>query len=250
MANGLGNVWVIGASSGIGEAFARLIGRDGTRVAISARSAEKLDAIASSESSIEAFPVDITDEKAVSGTASAVEDQFGSIDLLVVCSGYWANMPSDNLDLEKMKTAMAVNFLGAANAVSAVIPGMKERGRGHIVLVASVAGYRGLPRAGAYGPTKAALMNFAETLKVDLASFGIDVSVVNPGFVDTPMTSTNKFAMPQMITADQAARHMLDGIKKNKFAIVFPFPFASLVRLSAILPNWFFFWGMRRMTGK
>ncbi len=244
---GLGNVWVIGASSGIGEHFARLIDGEAARVAISARSGDKLEKIRSETQSLVPFPVDVTSADAMAEVAGAIETQFGSIDLAVICSGLWKVMPADQLDLASMHAAMDVNFFGAVNLVNAVVPGMKARRRGHIVIVASVAGYRGLPQAAAYGPTKAALMNFAETLKIDLEPFGIDVSIVNPGFVDTPMTRQNRFAMPGMISADQAARSMLAGIRRRKFAILFPWLFANTVRLANLVPNPLFFWGIRRM---
>lgn len=242
-----GNVWVIGASSGIGEAFARLIEDECQNVAISARSSDKLEKIRSETKRLTPFPVDVTSAEAVEEVANTIEARFGSIDLVVVCSGYWAVMPADRLDLKKMRTAMDVNFFGAVNTVAAVVPGMKARKRGRIVIVSSVAGYRGLPQSAAYGPTKAALMNLAETLKIDLEPFGIDVSIVNPGFVDTPMTRTNKFTMPGMIGVEEAAQSMLAGIRKEKFAVLFPFVFANTVRLANLVPNWLFFWGIRRM---
>lgn len=243
----LGNVWVIGASSGIGEGFARLIDGVADNVAISARSTDKLEKIQSETKTLTSFPVDVTSAEAMATTANAIEASFGSIDLVVLSSGFWAAMPADKLDLEKMHRAMDVNFFGAANMVSAVVPGMKVRRRGHIVIIASTSGYRGLPQAAAYGPTKAALMNFAETLKIDLEPFGISVSIVNPGFVDTPMTSINKFPMPGMISVDQAARSLLAGIRRKKFAILFPWLFANTVRLTNLVPNWLFFWGIRKM---
>ena len=244
---GLGNVWVVGASSGIGASFARLVDDSADHVAISARSKDKLEALQEQGRSLAAFLLDVTSESAVADAAKSIEDRFGSIDLVVICSGLWWMMPSDDLDIEKMRAAMDVNFFGVVNTVKAVVPGMKARGRGHIVIVSSVAGYRGLPNAAAYGPTKAALMNLAETLKSDLERFGIDVSIVNPGFVDTPMTRTNTFDMPGLISAEEAARRMLAGIRRKRFAIVFPAVFANTVRLGNILPNWLFFWGIRRM---
>jgi len=244
---GLGTVWVVGASSGIGASFARLIDGAADHVAVSARSKDKLDSMETDGRSLAAFPLDVTSESAVAETAEAIEARFGSIDLVVICSGLWWMMPSDDLDIGKMRAAMDVNFFGAVNTVKAVLPGMKRRRRGHIVLVASVAGYRGLPNAAAYGPTKAALMNLAETLKSDLERFGIDISIVNPGFVDTPMTQANSFDMPGIISADDTARQMLAGIRRKRFAILFPAVFANAVRLGNILPNWLFFWGMRRM---
>ena len=146
-----------------------------------------------------------------------------------------------------MRDAMDVNFFGVVNTVNTVLSGMKERSKGHIVIVASVAGYRGPPNAAAYGPSKAALMNLAETLRLDLQRLGIDVSLVNPGFVDTTMTRTNTFKMPGLIDADLAARKMLAGIRRKRFAIVFPFLFANGVRLLNVLPNRLFFWGIRRL---
>lgn len=243
----LGNVWVIGASSGIGEGFARLIEDSSKNVAISARSADKLEKIQSETDALTAVPVDVTSAGAMVEAANTIEARFGSIDMVVICSGYWAVMPADQLDLKKMHTAMDVNFFGAVNTVAAVVPGMKARKRGRIVIVASVAGYRGLPQASAYGPTKAALMNLAETLKIDLEPFGIDVSIVNPGFVDTPMTRTNTFAMPGLISVEEAARSMLAGIRRKRFVVLFPFWFANTVRLTRLVPSWLFFWGIRRM---
>jgi short-subunit dehydrogenase len=127
---------------------------------------------------------------------------------------------------------------------------MKARGEGHIVIMASVAGFRGLPRSLAYGPTKAALINLAETLKPELEEFGIKVSVINPGFVDTPATKDNPFPMPDLISADEAARHIAKGIEKGKFEIIFPWRFAIAMKLLNILPHGIFFFLMRKIMGR
>jgi short-subunit dehydrogenase len=246
----IGNVWVVGASSGIGEAFSRLIDTEATNVAISARSHGKLEKLQSDGVSLHSFPVDVTSPEEMTTTAQAIEARFGSIDLVVICSGLWALMPSDRMDIEKMRAAMDVNYFGVVNTVNAVLPVMKTGKGGHIVIVSSVAGYRGLPNAIAYGPTKAALMNLAETLKIDLDKFGINVSLVNPGFVDTQMTQSNKFFMPGLISTDLAAQRMLAGIKSKRFSILFPTVFANIIRSFNILPNWLFFWGARRMFRK
>lgn len=243
-----GTVWVIGASSGIGAAFARLVSGCSENVAISARSAEKLDQLCEQHTNVAAFPVDVTSAAAVAETAAEIESRFGGIDMVVVSSGLWSIMPSDEMDLAKMRDAMDVNFFGVVNTVDAVLPGMKRRGGGRIVIVASVAGYRGLPNAVAYGPTKAALINLAETLQLDLHRHGISVSVVNPGFVDTPMTRTNTFHMPGLITADLAAQKMLAGLRRKRFLIVFPTVFGTTMRALNLLPNWLFFWAIGKMT--
>ena len=150
------------------------------------------------------------------------------------------------IDIDAIRSGVEVNYMGVVNALAALVPRMRERGQGHIAIVASVAGYRGLPRATAYGPTKAALINLAETLKSELEPFGITVSVVNPGFVDTPMTSDNPFPMPGIMPADKAAQALLAGLEKRRFEIIFPRGFVYAVKLLRILPYRLFFWYVSR----
>ena len=144
---------------------------------------------------------------------------------------------------------MDINYFGVVNAVNALLPGMKERGGGRIVVVASVAGYRGLPTSVAYGPTKAALINLVETLALELHEWDIEVTIVNPGFVDTPMARVNRFRMPGLISADKAAQKLLDGIVRRKSAIFFPFGFTTVIRLTNFLPTALYYWLIRRLTG-
>ncbi len=245
-----GTVWVIGASTGIGARFADLIAGRAEHVAVSARSADKLDALSQGRANMSAFPLDVTNTEAVAKAAAAIEERCGGIDLVVVCSGLWWMMAADQMDVHKMRDAMDVNFFGVVNTVDAVLPGMKARGGGRIVVVASVAGYRGLPNAAAYGPTKAALINLAETMRLDLRRHGIEISLVNPGFVDTPMTRTNNFKMPGLISADLAARKILEGIERKRYLILFPFVFANTVRALNLLPNWLYFRVAKRLTGR
>ncbi|MCY6382225.1 SDR family NAD(P)-dependent oxidoreductase [Hoeflea prorocentri] len=243
----LGNVWIVGASSGIGQSLAEKCAPLADNVAISARSVEKLEQMERENPSFGAFPVDTSDQAAVEQTAEAIEKRYGGIDTAVLCAAVWFPMRADDLDTDKMHQAMTINYFGAVYAVKALISGMKARGSGHIVIVSSVAGYRGLPSSLAYGPTKAALTNLAEALAVELGEFGIKVTLVQPGFVDTPMSRVNKFPMPGLMDVDAAAEKLLSGILQRKNAIFFPRLFTTAVRLTNFLPYWLFYALSRRM---
>lgn len=245
----LGILWITGASTGIGESFVRLASPHADRVAMSARSADKLQALQQDGDNLFVFPLDVTDARAVQDTVDEIEDRFGGIDTAVLNAGVWAPMRADELDLDAMHRSMDVNYFGVVNAVQALLPGMISRGGGHIAIVASVAGYRGLPTAAGYGASKAAVMHFTETMAVELHRHGIAVSLVNPGFVDTPMTRVNRYDMPGMMSADTAAQKMLDGIRKRKPAIFFPFGFTLAMRSLNFLPYRLYYWLIRRITG-
>ncbi len=238
-------VWITGASSGIGLELARLMAAKAAKVAVSARSADSLSALADEQPGIVAHPLDVTDAEAVGSCVKAIETQSGGIDLAVLNAGVWTLMDSAELDLKAVRAGIEVNYMGVIHAIDALLPGMLARGRGHIAIVASVAGYRGLPKAVAYGPTKAALINLAETLRVELEPRGITISVVNPGFVDTPMTEDNPFPMPAIISAEEAARRLLDGLERRRYEIVFPRRFVHALKFLRILPNAAFFWVVR-----
>ena len=245
----LGNLWITGASTGIGESFVRSAATHADRIAMSARSADKLQALQQDGDNLFAYPLDVTDAKAVQDTVAAIEDRFGGIDTAVLNAGVWTPMRAVEMDLDAMHRTMEVNYFGVVNVVRALLPGMISRGSGHIVIVASVAGYRGLPTAAAYGASKAAVMHFTETMAVELRRHGIAVSLVNPGFVDTPMTRVNRYDMPGIMSADAAAQKMLDGILKKKPAIFFPFGFTLAMRLLNFLPYRLYYWLVRRITG-
>lgn len=242
-------VWITGASSGIGYALAERMAGQGDSVAISARSADKLNELASASANIDAHPLDVSVQEDVHDVIDAIEAQ-GPIDVAVLNAGAWALMDADQMDVAKIRTGLEVNYMGVIYAIEKLIPLMRERGGGHIAIMASVAGFRGLPRSMAYGPTKAALINLAETLKPELEQFGIHVTVINPGFVDTPATRDNPFPMPVLITADEAARYIAEGIDKQKVEIIFPWRFALIMKLLRILPNRPFYWAMRRIMGR
>ena len=240
-ANTWKTVWITGASSGIGYELAQKVAAETDFVAISARSEAKLSKLASSLPQVHTFGLDVTDETACRQCVEQIEQRSGPIDLAVLNAGLWELMEATHFDLAKAKQALDVNYAGVLNCLDAILPSMLQRGSGHIAIVASVAGYRGLPRSIAYGPTKAALINLAEILNCELAGKGITVSVVNPGFVDTPMTRENPFPMPGIIPAERAAQELLQGLRHRTYEIVFPRGFVWAMKLLRLLPNALYF---------
>ena len=197
-----------------------------------------------------ALPLDVTDAAAVRGAAQAVQAQAEDVPALVLyCAGHYRALRATEFDLAEMQRHLAVNYAGALNLLDAVLPALLAAGRGHLSLVGSVAGYRGLPQALAYGPTKAALNSLAESLYLDLRPRGIGVSIVNPGFVDTPLTAQNAFRMPALITPEEAASHMLQGWAQGRFEMNFPRRFTRWLRLLRCLPDAWYFAAVRRTTG-
>ncbi|QDL91664.1 SDR family NAD(P)-dependent oxidoreductase [Paroceanicella profunda] len=244
-----GTVWITGASSGIGAALAGLMAGRSDRLAISARSGAALGEIAAAAPGMLACPLDVTDRGAVAACVAALEAD-GPIDLAVLNAGTWALMESADLDASALRRGMEVNYLGVVNALEALLPHMLARGAGHIAITASVAGYRGLPKSVAYGPTKAALINLAETLRCELAPRGITVTVICPGFVDTPMTRDNPFPMPSIVSAQDAAREILRGLERKAWKIAFPRGFARVMALLRVMPDALYFHAIRRFVMK
>ena len=237
--------WITGASSGIGRALAIALAQRGVKVVASARSQAKLTEIAGQHPGISSLPVDVTALVAMAEASRSITATLGPIDLAVFNAGIWEAMSVRNFSAAKAARSMAVNYQGIVNGIEAILPGMLERGTGHIGLVASVAGYRGLGPTAAYGPSKAAVINLAETLNNNLAMRGIKVSVINPGYVDTAMTRGNPFAMPFMVSAEDAAHRILRGLEKGKFEIAFPWQLVLLMKLARLMPNGLFFWYAR-----
>jgi NAD(P)-dependent dehydrogenase (short-subunit alcohol dehydrogenase family) len=223
--------WIVGASSGIGAALAKELHARGAEVAISARREDKLKEVAGSQLVISA--VDVTDQDSVRRAAHDVTQQLGGLDIVIFSAGYWAQM--DDFDAVSFTKHLDVNLTGLANTLDTVIP--RLNGGGMIVGIASVAGYRGLPGAEAYGATKAAQINLLEALRAKLRPNGIDVLTVCPGFVETEMTETNSFPMPFIIKADQAARAIADGIERQSARIVFPWQMSLLMRFAKLVPD-------------
>ena len=250
MASHWQRAWITGASMGIGREMALLLAEKKVHVALSARSKDKLNAMAQNSGRLSAFPLDVTDRAAVGVTVGQIEQDVGPLDLAILNAGILEFVELDNFDASIFEQAMRVNYLGVIYALEALLPRMIERGAGHIVLIGSVSGYRGMPKAAAYGPTKAALINLAESLKLDAEPYGIKISIVNPGYVDTPMTEKNDFEMPFIISAEKAARKIISGLERDKFEIAFPVRLVRPMRMLRRLPDGLFFWIVRRFIAK
>ena len=230
-------VWLIGASSGIGRATASALHAAGAHVIVSARQATLLDEFVALHAGSHALPLDVLDVAAVHAATAALE----SIDLCVYCAGYYRAMSATSFDLADARRHLDVNYIGALNLLDALLPRMLTTGRGHLSLVSSVAGYRGLPKSLADGPSKAALTHLAEALYVDLHPRSLGVSVIHPGFVTTPMTAQNDFHMPAEISPEQAARAMLAGWAAGEFEIHFPKRFTRFMKALRLLPGSLYF---------
>jgi short-subunit dehydrogenase len=241
-------VWLVGASSGIGRATAHALHAQGAKVIVSARSQEALDTFAAEHAGAIVLAMDAADPASVEGAAQTVLSA-GPLDLVLYCAGYYKEQRATDFDLANMLRHNQVNYVGALYLLSALLPYFLARQAGHISLVSSVAGYRGLPQSLAYGPTKAALINLAETLHVDLKDSHISVSLICPGFVETPLTAQNKFSMPGLIKPEQAAEEILRGWAKGEFEIHFPKRFTVLMKTLALLPPMLYFPLIRKFTG-
>ena len=243
-------IWVIGASSGIGEACARALITSGAKVALSSRRVERLNQIAAAASANQALvlPLDVTNKGKLQETYQTILDTWGGIDLLLYVSGVYTPQRADDFDIHIAEQTIDANLLGPMRAVALVLPEMLKAHAGHIAIVGSVAGYSGLPKALAYGPSKAAIINFCENLYYDLLPTGVSVHMISPGFVATEATAQNDFEMPALISAEEAATEILSGIQKGEFDIHFPKRFSRFLKFLRILPYPLYFWIVRRFV--
>ncbi len=229
-------IWITGASSGIGKAVAEKFAREGWKVAISARRKEILDKIAENQN-ISSFPLDVTNEQDCKNVFEKIIQNFKNIDVCFFCSGTYDPKKEKEMNIEQNKFVMNVNYFGTLNCVKVVEKYFKEKKGGHISIVSSIAGYRGLPNSSGYGPSKAALTNFAESIYFDFKKFNVRVSVVSPGFIKTPLTDKNEFNMPFLRSPEFAAEKIYKGfIKSNAFEIHFPKQLTLLLKFFRILP--------------
>jgi short-subunit dehydrogenase len=241
--------WITGASTGIGNALALRMTRDGWRIAASARSADTLETmVRESQGRISAHPLDVTDEAASAQVAETIWRQEGPIDLAVLAAGLHIPVDAAAFAVEPFRRLVEINLMGVVHCLAGVVPAMVERGSGHIAVVSSVAGYRGLPTAAAYGATKAALNNMTEALKFDLEPKGIKVQLVCPGFVRTPLTDKNPYPMPFLMEPDAAAEAFYRGLQGSAFEINFPRTFTTIMKQLRKLPHGLYMAAMRRGT--
>ncbi len=246
--------WITGASAGIGRAVAERLAHEGWIVAATARGAEPLEALANKVTGgsgcIVAMPGDVTDAEDMDALVTRIEDTLGPIQLAILNAGIYLPVSAVPFDRAAFEKSFAVNIGGAINGLAPLIDRMVARQAGRIYLMASVAGYSGLPTSAAYGATKAGLINMAESLKFDLDPQGVSVGVINPGFVRTPATDKNPFPMPFLMEVDAAAERIVEGIKAERFEITFPRRFTYMLKLLRLLPYWLYFPLIKRGTGK
>lgn len=245
-------VWIVGASSGIGRATASLLHARGAQVIVSARNAQALQDFVAAHPGSQALPCDATDPAQVQRCAAQVLAT-GTPTLVCYCAGTYQPLRANAWNLGVMQQHLAVNYTGALHLLDAVLPALRaaaSQGQAaHISLVGSVAGFRGLPQGLAYGPTKAALIHLAEVLYLDLCPLGLGVSIVNPGFVETPLTAGNDFRMPALLEPEAAAAAVVRGWEHGRFHIHFPRRFTNVLLGLRLLPYRAYFAVVRRFTG-
>jgi|TARA_B100000131_G_scaffold92858_1_gene89715 short-subunit dehydrogenase len=243
------SIWITGASSGIGKALAIKFANEGWQVAASARREDLLNKIAESNENIFSFPLDVTDSEKCKDVFEQIKNKLKSIDICFFSTGTWDPKKEKEIDLDQMKKVMNVNFFGTLNCIKAVEKYFREKNSGHISIVSSIAGYRGLPNSTGYGASKAALNNLAESLYFDFGRNNVRVSLVSPGFIKTQMTDKNQFKMPFLKTAEYAANKIYKGlINGSSFEIDFPKELTLILKFLKILPDSLYFKIIKKLT--
>jgi|TARA_X000001036_G_scaffold419381_1_gene439150 short-subunit dehydrogenase len=235
-------IWITGASSGIGKALAVKFAENGWKVAASARRENLLNELRNINQNIYPYPLDVTKiEKCISTAKSIIQEQ-GGIDICVFGTGMHDPKSEKRFNLDKIREIMEINYFGTINSINSVYDYFSEKKNGQLSIISSVAGYRGLPAAGAYCASKSALISYTESLYFDLKRKNVKVSIICPGFIKTPMTDQNDFPMPMLKSPEFAANKIYAGlIHKNNFEIHFPKSFTFLMKIIQILPNWLYF---------
>ena len=236
-------VWITGAGKGIGRALAKRMANEGWVVAVSARTEQDLASLKSEcpIESIYCFPLDVTDPVATSSVVLKIVNEVGVINLVILNAGNHIPMSVKTFSSKTVQTLIDTNFMGVVFGLEQVIPMFLKHKCGHIAVVASLAGYRGLPTSSAYGASKAALINMCESLKPELDLLGVKLTLINPGFVETPLTDKNEFPMPFLIPVEEAVDIIIKGLKKPNFEISFPRSFCLIMKVLSLLPAKFYF---------
>jgi short-subunit dehydrogenase len=239
-------VMITGASSGIGKGLAMTIAARGGRLALIARREDALNEIVNeiraANGTAIAVAADVRDAEVLRQAADKIRAELGPIDVLIANAGVGVTDHANNLDPHKVSEVMNINVLGAVNSVAAVLPEMVERKSGHLVAIASLAGYRGLAKSAAYCASKAALSSFFESLRIDLRHTGVTVSIIYPGFIKTPLTSGRQAKMPYLMELDDGVKKIVSAIEKGKKSYAFPWQLATIVRSSLLMPSSLYDW--------
>jgi len=244
-------VLITGASSGIGRGLAIELARRGAKLGLVARRAELLHEIVSNLAAPQrantlALAADVEELQSVRGAAERLISQFGRVDVLIANAGIGVTNPGAEFDAAKFSSVINVNLIGAANSVAAVLPEMVVRGSGHLVAISGLAAYRDLPKSAAYCASKAGLSVMFESLRLDVAPRGINVTIIHPGFIKTPLTAGRQARLPWLMEVDEAVHKMLRAIEKRKKSYAFPWQLATIVRAGMIMPNFMYDWISRR----
>ena len=242
-------IWITGGSTGIGKALAIKFANKGWNVAISARRESLLEEIANNNENIYGFPLDVTNKLKCKEVFEKIKNKFQDIDICFFSTGTWNPKKEKDIDVEQIENVFKVNFFGTLNSIKSVEEYFKNRKKGIITIVSSIAGYRGLPNSTGYGPSKSALNNLAESLYFDFKRSNVRICLVSPGFIKTPMTDKNDFKMPFLKTTEYAAEKIYDGlINKNVFEIHFPKSLTLILKILSFLPSKMYFGLIGKMT--
>lgn len=246
-----GVAWITGASSGIGRETAKRLASAGWTVVATARGADALATLAAEASPGRIVPMagDVTDEAAMASLVGRIEVEVGPLALVLLNAGTYKSLDVRAMSVADFRSTFTVNVDGTLNALVPSVAAMAARGRGQLAIVSSVAGYAGLPGAAPYAGSKAALIKMAESLKFDLDRMGIHLQVINPGFVETPLTAKNEFPMPFLMPVEAAADRIVAGLASGRFEIAFPRRFALILKLLNLLPYRLYFPLVARATG-
>ncbi len=236
------NVWVIGASSGIGADLCRELAKQGANLILSARNEDKLKEVKEtlSEGNHNVFKLDVTEIKNVEKTTKAIFASYGTIDSIIFMAATYSSEKPNKQSIEVINKIVDVNLKGAINVVFYSLPLLKKQKESQLVICGSVAGYRGLPNGQPYCATKAALINYTESLRMENIDDGVDVRLISPGFVKTDLTDKNDFKMPFIIESEDAAKRIVKGLKSNSFEIHFPKRFTLMLKFLQLFPNWLY----------
>ena len=242
-------IWITGGSTGIGKALATKFANEGWNVAISARRESLLKEISNNHQNISSFPLDVTDKSKCHEVFENIVNKYENIDICFFSTGTWDPKKEKDIDLDQIENVFKVNFFGTLNCIKSVEKYFKNKQKGTISIVSSIAGYRGLPNSTGYGPSKSALNNLAESLYFDFGKSNVRICLVSPGFIKTPMTDKNDFKMPFLKTVDYAAEKIFKGLTKtNQFEIHFPKQLTLILKFLKILPNSWYLGLVGKMT--